>query len=165
MKLSTRRKWGCCSINEMLLEERLRNEIKSAMKSGDSFSLGILRMLAAALQNKAIENRGKGLKEELTDGEAQAVLQKEMKKRQDAMQLYTQGGRADLAGKEEKEAAFIAQYLPAQMSREEMEKIIEHIMSEKNFANFGEAMKAVMAELKGGADAKTASDIIKRHFS
>src|SRR3989344_6665867 len=101
----------------MSLIQQLRDEIKSAMKSGDSFSLGVLRMLSAALQNKGIENRGKGKPEELSDDEAQAVLQKEMKKRQDAVLLYEQGGRADLAGAEKKETGIIKKKPPAQTSR------------------------------------------------
>ncbi len=149
----------------MSLIQQLHDDMISAMKSGDSFSLGVLRMVTAALQNKGIEKRGKGSTEHLTDDEALIVIQKEMKKRQDAVMLYEQGGRADLADQERKEAVFIGRYAPAQMSREEMEKIIGDIMSKTNFANFGEAMKAVMAALKGTADAKMASEIIRRHFS
>lgn len=149
----------------MFLTQQLRDELKSAMKSGDAFSLGVLRMLVAAVENKGIEKRGRGLDERLTDDEARDVLAKEMKKRQDAMRLYAEGSRADLADREQKEAAFIGRYLPAQMSREETEKAIGDSMSKTSFANFGEAMKAVMAELKGKADAKTISDIIRRHFS
>ena len=145
----------------MPLAERLRDDMKSAMKSGDSFSLGVLRMLSAALQNKGIENRGKGKPEELSDDEAQAVLQKEMKKRQDAVLLYEQGGRADLAEQEKKEAEFIKKYLPAQMSRAEVEVIIADILSKSNFTGMGDAMKAAMAVLKGRADGKLVGEIIK----
>ena len=145
----------------MSLIQQLRDEIKSAMKSGDSFSLGVLRMLSAALQNKGIENRGKGKPEELSDDEAQAVLQKEMKKRQDAVLLYEQGGRADLAEQEKKEAEFIKKYLPAQMSRAEVEVIIADILSKSNFTGMGDAMKAAMAVLKGRADGKLVGEIIK----
>ena len=147
----------------MPLAERLRDDMKSAMKSGDSFSLGILRMLSAVLQNKGIENRGKGLKEELTDGEIQAVLQKEMKKRQDAAALYEQGGRVDLAQQEKKEAEFIKKYLPAQMSREDIEKVAKakkEALGITDKKDMGRLMGEVMKELKNQADGKVVREVI-----
>ncbi len=132
------------------------------MKSGDSFTVGVLRFVNAALHNKAIEKRGKGQSEELTDDEVIEVLQKEVKKRQEAVILYNQGNRSELAEKEAKEISILQKYLPAQMSREEIEQAVKRILSEANPGNFGEAMKAVMAELKGKADAKIISEIIKQ---
>lgn len=147
-----------------MLHQTIQNDLKTAMKAGDAFSLGVLRMLSAALQNKGIEKRGKGLAPELTDDEARDILLKEMKKRQDAMGLYAKGGRADLAERERKEAEYIGKYLPARMGRAEAEKIIEGILLKTRCVNFGEAMKAVMTELKGKADAQIISEIIKEKF-
>lgn len=146
------------------LTKKLRDNLKIAMKSGDSFSLGVLRMLVAAMQNKEIENRGKGLEETMTDDEVFELLTKEAKRREEAAVLYDTGGRADLADQERKEAAFIKKYLPAQLSRKDIELAVNRILLKSNFDNFGIAMKAVMAELKNIADAKIVSEIIKQKF-
>ncbi len=144
------------------LTQKLRDDLKIAMKSGDSFSLGVLRMLVAAMQNKGIENRGKGLEEAMSDDEVRELLVKEAKRREDAAALYDTGGRADRADQERKEAAFIKKYLPAQLSRKDIEEAVSRILLKSDFNNFGIAMKAVMAELKGVADAKIVSEIVKQ---
>ena len=145
-----------------MLKEKINEDLRQAMKSGDTFTVGILRFINASLHNKAIEKRGKGQSEELTDAEVIEALQKEVKKRQDVLVLYKQGNRPELADKEEKEMAVIQKYLPAQMSREETEKVVAAILLKVTFNSFGEAMKVVMAELKGKADAKIISEIIKQ---
>lgn len=149
----------------MRLIQQLQDDMKTALKGGDVFALGVLRMVIAAIQNKEIEKRGKKLSEELTDDEARDVLSKEMKKRHDAIALYEQGGRADLAEQENKEAQFIQKYLPAQMSEEEIKKVIDSIVSTSLVDNFGEAMKRAMQELKGRADGKIVADIIKNKLT
>lgn len=145
-----------------MLTNKINEDLTPALKSGDSFTVGVLRFLNASLHNKAIEKRGKGQPEELTDDEVIDVLQKEVKKRQDAVALYKQGNRPELAEKEEKEITVIQKYLPAQMSREQVETEVTRILSGSNPNNLGEAMKAVMAELKGKADGKVISEIIKQ---
>ena len=156
-----------------MLKDKINEDIKSAMKSGDQLSLDVLRGLNAAFNNKSIEKRGKGLSEELSDEERLEILNKEVKKRKDAIVLYNQGNRKDLAEREEKEAALIQKYLPAQMTREEVEKIIiRTIETLRPFGlaqggqaqgdiAFGDVMKEVMKELKGKADAQIISDIVK----
>ena len=145
----------------MSLKERVRDDLKSAMKGGDVFSLGVLRMVTAALNNKSIEKRGKGLPEELTEDEIIEIMGRESKKRQDAAGVYAQGGRADLAEKEKKEAAFIQVYLPAQMSREEIRKKVEEVITRLDTKDFGAIMKEAMKELKGKTDGKVVGEIIK----
>ena len=144
-----------------MLKEKLREDFKTAMKSGDAFGLGILRMAMSAMSNLQIEKRGKGLPEELTDEDIMGVLAKESKKRHDAAALFTDGGRADLAENELKEAAFIAQYLPAQMSREEIAKAVDGVIGRSTSKDFGAIMKEAMVELKGKADGKAVGEVIK----
>ncbi len=149
-----------------MLKDKINEDIKSAMKSGDQLSLDVLRGLNAAFNNKSIEKRGKGLSEELAEEEILEILAKELKKRKDAVILYIQGHRGDLAEKEEKEAVLIQKYLPAQMTREEIEKIvvkkIEVIRADKQGdISFGNIMKEVMKELRGKADAQIISGIVK----
>ena len=93
------------------MKDRINDDIKAAMRSGDSFVLEVLRGLKAAFHNKSIEKRGKGEEEELSDEEMVEILNKELKKRKDAVELYLQGNREELAEKEKKEASIIEKYL------------------------------------------------------
>tara|TARA_Y100000310_G_scaffold339408_1_gene431963 strand:- start:577 stop:1038 length:462 start_codon:yes stop_codon:yes gene_type:complete len=147
--------------NKMNLKEQISEDIKNALKAGDSFTAGVLRMVVAALQNKSIEKRGKGEEEELTQEEILEILAREAKKRKEAIELYKQGDRQELADNEEKELAIIEKYLPQQMSKEEVVEIVSAIIEKNKPENFGEAMKLVMAELKGKADGKMVAEVIK----
>jgi uncharacterized protein YqeY len=148
----------------MNLKEQISEDIKSALKAGDSFTAGVLRMVMAALQNKSIEKRGKGEEEELTQEEILEILAREAKKRKEAIELYKQGDRQELAESEEKELAIIEKYLPQQMSREEVVAVVSTIIEKNKPENFGEAMKLVMAELKGKADGKIVAEVIKEQL-
>jgi len=145
----------------MNLKEQISEDIKNALKAGDSFTAGVLRMVVAALQNKSIEKRGKGEEEELTQEEILEILAREAKKRKEAIELYKQGDRQELADNEEKELAIIEKYLPQQMNKEEVVEIVLAIIEKNKPENFGEAMKLVMAELKGKADGKMVAEVIK----
>ena len=147
--------------NKMNLKEQISEDIKNALKAGDSFTAGVLRMVVAALQNKSIEKRGKGEEEELTQEEILEILAREAKKRKEAIELYKQGDRQELADNEEKELAIIEKYLPQQMSKEEVVEIVLAIIEKNKPENFGEAMKLVMAELKGKPDGKMVAEVIK----
>lgn len=149
----------------MSLRQIINNDMKTAMKGGDQFTLDVLRFLNSAFGNKSIEKRGKGLSEELTDDEVLEILNREVKKRREAAELYKKGSRQDLAEKEEKEILIIQKYLPAQLPREEVEKIIDNILLTKlttsHVVSFGEAMREVMKELRGKADSRLIGEIIK----
>ena len=132
------------------------------MKAQDAFALGVIRMVMSAMNNKGIEKRGKGLPADLSDEEIQDVLLKERKKRLDAVALYVTGGREDLAETERAEAAFIAKYLPAQLSREEIVAVVDAVIANAASKDFGRVMKEAMAALKGKADGKMVGDIIKQ---
>lgn len=145
-----------------MLKERLAEDLKAAMKNADQKTVGVLRFLIAAINNKEIEKRGKGGDSVLTDEEVAQVLMSEAKKRKDSIAAFEEGGRIDLAGKEREELEIIQRYLPEQLSAEETEKVVEKILAETGVKDFGQAMKAVMRELKGKADGKTVSEIIKK---
>jgi uncharacterized protein len=144
-----------------MLKERLMDEMKAAMKSGDSFALGIIRMAIAAVNAKSIEKRGKGLPPEMSDEEVLDVLAKEAKRREDSIQQFTEGGRADLAENELKEREFLAKYLPVPMAREEVVTAIEVIIAASVTKDFPSVMKEAMAQLKGKADGKLVGEIVK----
>lgn len=145
-----------------MLKEKIVSDTKEAMKSGDQKKLGVLRMMTSALNNKKIEKRGKtGVESELTDEEALEVLQKEAKKRKESIDLFEKGGRADLAQGEKEELAIISVYLPSQMGEAEVKAVVEKIAAANQGLDFGPLMKAVMAELKGKADASLVSRFVK----
>ena len=146
----------------MFLQEKLTQDIKDAMKSGNAEKLGVLRMLNAALHNRAIE---KGKDAVLTDEEIIEVLRREAKKRKESVEAFNKGGRPELAEKERAELALIEAYLPKQMLREEVvvvvEKVIVTLRQAQGDVVFNNVMKAVMQELKGKADGKMISEIVK----
>jgi len=145
-----------------MLQEKITQDIKEAMKAGNAEKLSVLRMVMSALNNKKIE---KGKDAVLTDEEALQVLSREAKKRKESIDIFVKGGRPELAEKEKSELAIVEAYLPKQMSKEEVaaevEKIIVTLRQAQGDIVFNNIMKAVMAELKGKADGKIISEIVK----
>ncbi len=141
------------------------DEMKTAMKARDAFALSVLRMTISALNGKAIEKRGAGESEILSDEEVRTVIAKEAKRRDDAARLFDEGGRADLAEGERKERAFLAKYLPAQMSKDEVELAVKAVISAHPNEDFPAVMRAAMAELKGKADGSLVCETVKTLLS
>ena len=147
-----------------MLHQKIAEDLKTAMKSGQEFETGVLRMLSAVFHNKAIEKKGKGQEPVLSDDEAIEILAKEAKKRKEAAGIYQKGGRNDLAEKEIKEAEIIKKYLPEQLSGREIEKIVEAAIEKtgaRDIKDFGKAMAEAMKELRGRADASAVSEAVK----
>jgi len=157
-----------------MLHQKIIEDLKTAMKAGQDFEVGTLRMLLSSLHNKEIEKKGKGLETALSDDETIEVLTREAKKRKEAAELYVKGNRNDLAQKETKELEFMRKYLPAQMSQEEIEKIVQAAIEKtgaKKIEDFGKIMAEAMKDLsakggsasggKGKADASYVGEIIK----
>jgi len=142
------------------LKEKLTDDLKEAMKAGLKEKTDTVRFLLAQIQNREIEKRSTGQAPTLTDEEVIEALQKEVKKRREAIELFRKGGRPELVQKEEKELVFIAGYLPAEMSREELEKIIVDLKNQ-GFNDFNSLMKEAMKKVKGKADGKLVSEIVK----
>lgn len=142
-----------------MLLQRLKSDLIISLKSGDAFAVSVLRMLISALNYEKIDKQ-----HELTDEEILAVLVREVKKRREAVLLYRQGNREELAAKEEKEITIIAAYMPKQLSdaeiRSEVEKILSGI-SDADKLNFGRTMSTVMGVLKGKADGALISKTVK----
>lgn len=146
--------------------DRLNEDIKTAMKSGNSEKVGVLRFLSAQIHNKEIEKRSiapdgqASMAEALTDAEAIEVLRKEAKKRSESIVLFEKGGRIDLAEKEKKEMKMISEYLPQQLSREEVAAVVKRLR-DGGLADFNSLIKESMKELKGRADGSLVSGVIK----
>ena len=143
----------------MNLLEQLKEDIKSAMKSGDRERLEVLRFVNAQLQNRAIEKRTAGEGDVLTDEDILESMRKEVKRRKDAIELFRQGGRADLVEKEEKEVAVIQAYLPAAPTEEQIKATVQQLRQE-GLSGFPVLMKEAMKRLKG-ADGNLVSKAVK----
>lgn len=142
------------------LKEQLTGDLKEFVKAGASEKTAAVRFLLAQIQNREIEKRSAGKAPALSEEEVIEVIRKEVKKRREAIELFKKGGRNELVQKEEKELAFITGYLPPEMSREELEKIIDDL-KHQGFNDFNSLMKETMKEVKGKADGKLVSEIVK----
>lgn len=150
----------------MALKDQITLDMKAAMKSGEAAKLSVLRGLTSVLNNRTIEKKAKtgDANAALTDEEATQALMTEAKKRKESAEAFKTGGRQDLADNELSELAIIQAYLPKQMDKAETEAAVLKILEAGKFTEFGPAMKAVMAELRGKADSAVITEIIKRHF-
>lgn len=142
------------------LQEQINNDLKQAMRDKNELVLSTLRMLLAAIKNKAIAMRdGNGV--ELTDEQIQEAVATEIKKRQDSIESYTAGNRPELAEKERAEAEILKKYLPEQATDEDIEEIVKEVIA-AGAAEFGRAMGQAMARLKGKADGKRVGEMVKK---
>lgn len=146
-------------------QETVARDLKAAMKAGEELAVSVLRMVSAALHNEEIAKRAKAGSEKLTDEEEMRVLEREVKKRREAAALYEKGGRNDLADRERREAELLAPYLPAQASEEEIRRVVEEALARLQAPEFGPAMKEIMKELRGKADAARVAEIVKNKLA
>ncbi len=145
----------------MDFQERIDADIKEAMKAKQATRLGVLRMLKSALKNAAIEQGGADAR--LNEASAQAVLRKEAKKRQDSIEGFVKGGRQDLADKEQEELQVLGDYLPKQLSAEELEALVSGVIAElgaTSKAQMGQVMKAATEKAAGRADGRVLSAMV-----
>ena len=142
----------------------IHNEYAEALKARNMSVVETLRLLLAALQNREIEKRGKTGASELSEEEVVEVVTREVKKRKEAIGLYTQGNRSDLTDKEKKELIIIEKFLPPQMDEDEVRTIIQkqiETMGNPPASDFGKVMGVVMKDLKGKIDGTVVTKIIK----
>ena len=142
----------------MATHYRLREDLKTALLGGDKERAGVLRFLLAEIHNKEKEKQAG--EQSLSEEEAISVLQKEMKKRKEAVELFKKGGRDDLIKKEEAEIAVIESYLPKQLTPAEIKAVIDKIF-ESGSKDFNSLMREAMKELKGRADGRVVSELVK----
>ncbi len=146
----------------MMLMEKIADDMKVAMKSGDKLRLETLRTLRAALLEKQVEKRPSG---GMTPDDETGTLISASKKRRESIDVYRQNNREDLAVQEEKELAIIQEYLPKQLSTAEVEEIVKKIVTQVGPVtqkDFGKIMGPVMKELKGKADGKIIQECVKK---
>jgi len=149
----------------MTIREQIAADLTAAMKAKDAQRLGVVRMLKSRIMEAEVEQRGrKGQDYALEDQECLAVIATYAKQRRDSIEAYRKGGKEDLATKEEAELAIIQQYLPAQMSEDEVRRIVAAVIADTGATSakdMGAIMKAVMPKLKGGADGTVVNRVVR----
>ena len=158
-----------------MLKERLKEDLKSAMKSGDSERRSVIGMILAAIQSKEIEKRTAlskstsdvselETKSKLSDEDVVSVIQTEVKKRKESAETFEKGGRPELAEGARKEITILMAYLPEQMPEDEVKKEAIAAISEtgaSSIKDIGKVMSAVMEKVKGRTDGQTVSRLAK----
>lgn len=145
------------------MKAKLNQDLKEALKAKDEAKLRTVRMLLAAIKNFEVEKMGPA-----TDEEIFQIMSKEIKKRQEAIEMYEKGGRPDLAQAEKQEVEVIQSYMPNQLSEEEIRELARKVISEMNLKSpkdVGTAMKVIMPQVKGRADGKLVNKIVSELLS
>jgi uncharacterized protein YqeY len=146
-----------------MLRDDINTAVKEAMKAKDERKLSTLRMVNSALKNADIEARGQG-KPPLSDEDILGLMQKMIKQRQESVELYDKGGRAELADQERAEIAVIAAYLPKQMGEDEVKAAIAAAIQDtgaSGMKDMGKVIAALKAKHAGQMDFGKASGLVK----
>jgi uncharacterized protein YqeY len=146
-----------------MLRENINNAVKEAMKAKEERKLSTLRMVNSTIKNADIDARGQG-KPPLSDADLLGVLQKMIKQRQEAVELYDKGGRAELAAAEREEIAVISAYLPKQLSDDEVKAAIAAAITETGAAgmkDMGKVIAVLRGKYAGQMDFGKASGLVK----
>lgn len=147
----------------MKFKDKISENLRTAMKAGDSASVSGLRMILAAVKNREIEKRG-----ELDDDEYIKVLSTLAKQRGESIEMYEKGGRQDLVEREKAELALIRSFMPEQLSEDELSSLIDEAVAEVGALgprDMGKVMKAVSPRVRGRADGKAVSDLVRKKLS
>jgi hypothetical protein len=147
----------------MALTEIINEDLKAAMKSGDSVKLNTIRSIRAQM----IELSKRGTGTSITPEEEMTALLAAAKKRKEAIEMYEKAGRNDLADQEKRELDIISTYLPKQMRREEVEVIVKKIIGDigaTSSKDFSKVMPVAMKELKGKIDGKVVQEVVKQQL-
>src|SRR2546423_8054908 len=150
----------------MSLLQHVDSDLKDAMRAKDTTKLGVLRMLKSALKYAAIAKSG--AEAELSDAEAAQVIRKQVKQRQDSIESFEKGGRAELVEKEKNELSILNEYLPQGMSAAELSQAVRETIAEvgaTSKAQMGVVMKALQTKIAGRADGKTLSAEVQKQLS
>ena len=143
----------------MELEDKIKEDLKEAMKKGDGETRDVLRSLTSDIKNEFIKTR-----KELEEKDVLNVIRRNIKSRKDSIEQFLAGGREDLAEKEKAELVILERYQPAQMSEDEIRSAVKSAVArldEKDAKNFGIVMKETMKDTEGKADGALVSKIVK----
>lgn len=147
----------------MSLSDQIMSDMKQAMKDKDKIRLNTVRMIKSALMNEKIK-----LGHDLNPDEELTVLNREKKQREESIDEFVKAKRDDLIDSTKKELEVVESYMPKQLSKDELDKIISETVEEvgaKGKSDFGKVMKALMPKIKGRADGKQASELVRNYLN
>ena len=147
----------------MSLSDQIMSDMKQAMKDKDKIRLNTVRMIKSALMNEKIK-----LGHDLNPDEELTVLNREKKQREESIDEFVKAKRDDLIDSTKKELEVVESYMPKQLSKDELDKIISETVEEvgaKGKSDFGKVMKALMPKIKGRDDGKQASELVGNHLN
>ena len=147
----------------MLLRDRLSEEMKGAMKARDEIRLSAIRLIRSTVKNREIE-----VKHELTDQEITEVISTLAKQRRESIRLFGEAGRADLVEKEERELALLLEFLPQQLTHEEVEALVVAAIAEsgaQGARDMGKVMKVLMPRVAGKSDGSVVSALVREKLA
>jgi len=145
------------------LQQKLTDDLKRAMKGGDRVRTSVIRLTMAAIKNAEIARQAS-----LNDTDILGIIAKQVKQRQESIESFKQGNRPDLAAQEEAEMALLNEYLPQQMSREEVVAEARRVIAEVGAAgpgDKGKVMPQLIAQLKGRADGRVINEVVTELLS
>lgn len=148
----------------MGLKEQLNDDLKEAMKAKDTVRVSTVRLLKAAITNMEIartDDKHPDYGKPVTEGDLLRVVENQVKQRRDSIEAYQKGNRLDLVAQEQAELNILQQYLPQQMSRDEIRSHLDQVMRDLNTREFPKVMREAAARLKGRADGKLVNEVVK----
>lgn len=146
-----------------MISDTINKQIAEALKARDEIRLSTLKLLLSALHNAKIDKRG-----DLTEEEELEIVGREAKKRKDAIEAYEKAGAIDRAEKEEKELVILQEFLPEELSEEEISKLVDEAIAAtgaNSLQDMGKVIGAVMAKAKGRADGKKVAEMVRRKLT
>ena len=147
----------------MNLLDRLNEDMKTAMRNKEKQKLSVIRMVKSSLQNEQIK-----LGRELTEEDGLTVLSRELKQRKDSLHEFEKAGREDLTSKLQEELVILEQYMPEQLSEEEIVEIVKEAIAEvgaSSKSDMGKVLGAIMPKVKGKADGGLVNRIVQQHLT
>ncbi len=148
----------------MPLKEQLDQDLKAALRAHDQNRTGAIRMLKAAITNLEIartDPKNKEYQKPVTEADLIGVVERQIKQRREAIELYEKGNRPELAAKEAAEIGVLEAYLPKQLTRDEIRAQVQEIIAELGSKEFPKVMREAATRLKGQADGKTINEVVK----
>lgn len=140
-----------------MIKNDIQLAINNALKAGNKIELQALRFIMSQIKYEEIAKQ-----KELTDEEVVSLMQKELKKRKEAIEMFKRGNRDDLVNDEEAQITVIQRFLPQQLTSEELEKIVVDTISETADKNIGKIIGSVMTKVKGKADGSSVSSLVRQ---
>lgn len=146
------------------LKVRIQDELKSAMRGGEDTRKTVLRLLVAQIKNAEVDARTDGRGGVLSDGDVLAVVRREIKQHEESLHEAQNAGRGDLAAEQQAELDILKEFLPQQLSREQIVELAKHTIAEVNATSakqHGQVMKALQPKVKDIADGKLVNEVVR----